>query len=121
MCNRDSELWELLGESLFLMGGSGKMDGWMGRVTSSLQGRARAFQVERTGRGGGAAAGGSWRWREPGMWVESQAGKASGASRGEGSVGGVEDALEVSLGKLDAAGPINSGAGQESGMGGGPF
>lgn len=96
------------------------MDGWAGSLQVSRAGPEHSRWREQEG-GGGAAAGGSWRWREPGMWVESQAGKASGASRGEGSVGGVEDALEVSLGKLDAAGPINSGAGQESGMGGGPF
>lgn len=55
------------------------------------------------------------------MWVESQAGKASEASWGEGGVRGVEEALEVSLGELDSAGPIRAAAGQQSGMGGTPL
>lgn len=35
------------------------MDGWLGRVPSSLQGGARAFQVERTGQVGAQVCAGS--------------------------------------------------------------
>ena len=101
------------------------MDGWMDGWAGSLQVPRAGPEHSRWREQGHTwcvqEVGGSWGWREPGVWVESQAGKASGASRGEDTVGGVEDALEVSLGKPDSSGPINSGAGQESGMEGAPF
>lgn len=74
------------------------MAGWLGRVPSSLQGGARAFQMERTGRVGAQVCAGS----EGQLGVAQVSGWSLKLERPVGLAGmraeggGVELALEVS-------------------------
>lgn len=81
VCERDSELGELPGESIFLMEGSGKTDGGAGSLRVSRmgsehsQGREQDGQGHRAWAGSGQEVGGHWGWQESGMWVASQSWK----------------------------------------------